>query len=100
MKTGKPLVLVVNRCGTVKRSSARGRVRQQSHLRLVAAEGVSVAGVAAAGESARAPTPRPFVPEQQRPRSLSRRFGQRVVMAANDVAVLALALFAGLYPRA
>lgn len=120
MKSSKPLVLVVNRSGTVQRRARRG-VGQRSHLRLVAAEGVALASVAgleprrvarassvapvapvATRALARAPLAVVPAPRPQRPPppSLSRPFGQRVIRAANDVAVLALALLSGLRPRA
>jgi hypothetical protein len=117
MKSSKPLVLVVNRSGTVQRRARRG-VGQRSHLRLVAAEGVALARVAGleAGRVARAPSVAPVAraatraraplalvpaPRRQRPPcSLSRPLGQRIVQAANDVALLALALLSGLRPRA
>lgn len=122
MKSGKPLVLVVNHSmnhsGTVQRRARRG-VGQRSHLRLVAVEGAALARVAGVGggcvavdlqDATRAretepsrPTPLAVVPTQRPvrpPRSFSRPFGQRIVQVANDVAVLALALISGLRPRA
>jgi hypothetical protein len=124
MKSDKPLVLVVSRSGTVQRK--RRGVGQRSHLRLVATDGVAVARVVAGGvlattrrepravparaslvkepasakplpASSRAATP---PAERPPPPSLARPFGQRVMQAANDVAVLALALLSGLRPRA
>lgn len=98
MKSGKPLVLVVSHRSTLKHRSLRGsdaaktgafRDRGQRHLRLVAAGGVSVDAPAAS---------QPVMAGAER--LLSRPLGRRVRQAANDVAVLALALISGIYPRA
>jgi hypothetical protein len=83
MKSDKPLYLVSSRPGATH--IVRG---SHSHLRLVPA---------AAASSSASPTLRHSRVAQ---RSLSRPFGQRVVQAASDAAVLAVALIVGLRPNA
>ena len=83
MKSDKPLYLASSRPGAMR--IVRG---SHCHLRLVPP---------AAASPAASPTPRHVRPGQ---RSLSRPFGQRVVQAASDAAVLAVALIVGLRPNA
>jgi hypothetical protein len=83
MKSDKPLYLVSSRPGAAR--VVRG---SRSHLRLVPA---------AAASSSANPTRRH---SRVAPPSLSRPLGQRVVQAASDVAVLAVALIVGLRPNA
>lgn len=94
MKSGKPLMLVVNRGETSARAGVSSARKERSHLRLVSVAGQPIAGLAVAG-----PAPRSVHPRRPPP-SLSRPFGRRVVQVANDVAVLALALLSGLRPLA
>ncbi|MEY2936305.1 MAG: hypothetical protein RL033_7054 [Pseudomonadota bacterium] len=97
MKSGKPLVLMVNRSETARRAVAPSVRKERSHLRLVSVAGQPVAGPVFAAPALVA---LPSVPTRRPPRSLSRPFGRRVVQVANDVAVLALALLSGLRPLA
>jgi hypothetical protein len=84
MKSDKPLYLVSSH------PRAKHAVRSRaSHLRLV--QPVS------AGPAVSVVRP---VPARSRPGSLSRSFGQRMLQAASDVAVLAVALIVGLRPNA
>jgi hypothetical protein len=91
MKSDKPLYLVSSRPGATR--AAPGR---HSHLRLVHSVPMVVVPAAVAPVVIAA---RP-APARSRPRSLSRPFGQRMVQAASDVAVLAVALIVGLRPNA
>lgn len=123
MKSGKPLVLVVSRRITVERGTSvehvavqhgstvkrsrtaardlqSSRPRRPSCLLLVASNGVRVASVAPAAPRAAAQPPARGSRTLRAPRSLSRPFGQGLVQAVQDVGLLALALLAGLRPRA
>jgi hypothetical protein len=90
MKSDKPLQLVSSRPGATR--VVRG---SHSHLRLVRSAPLLPPPAPAPTVAANA-----AVPARHARRSLSRPFAQRMVQAASDVAVLAVALIVGLRPSA
>jgi len=88
MKSDKSLYLVSNRPGVTR--VVRG---SQSHLRLVSP--ALLPGAQLPGAQLPAAQQRPLTR-----RSLSRPWGQRLLQAAGDVAVLVVALIVGLRPNA
>ncbi|MEO8178731.1 MAG: hypothetical protein ABI895_07855 [Deltaproteobacteria bacterium] len=98
MKSDKSLYLISNRSGATQ--VVRG---SQSHLRLVHSAPLPAALSPAALSPAALSPAAPLPAAPQRPlarRSLSRPWGQRLLQAAGDVAVLAVALIVGLRPSA
>jgi len=96
MKADRRLYLVSSQRGVAGRAAGASR----GHLRLVRG---ALAGDEDAPLVRSEPLPRRWAPSPQLPlarRSLSRPLGQRVMQAASDVAVLAVALIVGLRPNA